>query len=112
MDMARSSQPKQAGEMKQVLQELESLPVARDRGFYRQALRQRGFQIVDTESTDNKTRFEAKKNGQRIALRVHFDEDTGRSTNVDVSSLEGRQEASARTSHQQELGQRDHMVQR
>jgi hypothetical protein len=98
MDIARSSQPVQGDEMQRVLQELEALPVSRDRGFYRQALRQRGFQITDTASTDNRTRFEAEKDGQRIALKVQFDENTGKSTNVDVSSLTGAQEGSSRMS--------------
>jgi hypothetical protein len=111
MDMARSSQPVQADEMRQVLQELESLPVSRDRGFYRQALRQRGFEIVDTASTDNRTRFEAEKNGQRIALKVEFDENTGKSTNVDVASLMSTQKDSPQMSKKQE-SQQDHMAQR
>jgi hypothetical protein len=45
-----------------MMHELEALPVSRDRGFYRQALRQRGFEIVDSETTNNQTRFEAENN--------------------------------------------------
>jgi hypothetical protein len=89
-----------------------SAPVSRDRDFYHQALRQRGFQITDTTSTDNKTRFEAEKNGQRIALKVQFDENTGKSTDVDVASLMGTKKDSSQMSKKQESQQDDHMVQR
>jgi hypothetical protein len=86
--------------------------VSRDRDFYHQALRQRGFQITDTTSTDSKTRFEAEKNGQRIALKVQFDENTGKSTDVDVASLMGTKKDSSQMSKKQESQQDDHMVQR
>jgi hypothetical protein len=113
--MARSSQASRPDEMRKMMQELEALPVSRDRGFYRQALRQRGFQIVDSETTNNQTRFEAEKNNRRIALDVQFDRDTGKSTNVDVTSLSGTQsgtrEDSLSMSRRQESPQQDQMAQ-
>jgi len=89
--VANSSQASRPDDTQKMMQELEALPVSRDRGFYRQALRQRGFEIVDSETTNNQTRFEAEKNNRRIALDVQFDRDTGKSTNVDVTSLKGSQ---------------------
>jgi hypothetical protein len=109
--MTSSSQGSRSGEMRKVMKELEALPVSRDRGFYRQALRQRGFQITDTTSNDNQTRFEAEKDGQRITLKVQFDEDTGKSTNVDASSM-GAQRDSSRMSQSRKSQQQDHMAQR
>ena len=94
-----------------MMHELEALPVSRDRGFYRQALRQRGFEIVDSETTNNQTRFEAEKNNRRIALDVQFDKDTGKSTNVDITSLRGSQRDSLSMSRSQESPQQDQMAQ-
>ena len=65
--MASSIQASRPDDMQKMIQELEALPVSRDRGFYRQALRQRGFRIVDSETTNNQTRFEAETNNRRIA---------------------------------------------
>lgn len=114
--MASSSQASRRDDMQKMVQELEALPVSRDRGFYRQALRQRGFEIVDSEPTNNQTRFEAEKNNRRIALDVQFDRDTGKSTNVDVTSLSGSQKSgsekdSLSMSRSQESHQQDQMVQ-
>jgi hypothetical protein len=114
--MASSSQASRRDDMQKMVQELEALPVSRDRGFYRQALRQRGFEIVDSETTNNQTRFEAEKNNRRIALDVQFDRDTGKSTNVDVTSLSGSQKSgsekdSLSMSRSQESHQQDQMVQ-
>jgi hypothetical protein len=85
------SQASRPDDIQKMIQELEALPVSRDRAFYRQALRQRGFRIVDSQTTNNQTRFEADKNNRRIALEVQFDRDTGKSTNVDVASLRDTQ---------------------
>ena len=109
--MASSSQASRPDDMQKMMQELEALPVSRDRGFYRQALRQRGFEIVDSETTNNQTRFEAEKNNRRIALDVQFARDTGKSTNVDVTSLRGRQRDCLSMSRSQESHQQDQMGQ-
>jgi hypothetical protein len=110
--MASSSQAARSGDMDNVLRELEALPVSRDRGFYRQALRERGFDITDTASTDNRTRFEAEKNGQRIVLNVQFDENTGRSTNVDASSFGARNDSSRMSQRQGAQSDQEQMAQR
>ncbi len=47
--------------VRQTLQELESLPVGKAPGFYRNALRQRGFQILDATTSGHETQFEAEK---------------------------------------------------
>ena len=114
--MASSSQASRPDDTQKMVQELEALSMSRDRGFYRQALRQRRFEIVDSETTNNQTRFEAEKNNRRIALDVQFDEDTGKSTSVDVTSLSGSQKSgsekdSLSMSRSQESHQQDQMVQ-
>ena len=76
-----------SGEIAEAMHELEALPLSRERGYYRQELQRRGFQIVDTDVSENRTRFEAEKNGQRIALDVHFNENTGRSTTVNAQII-------------------------
>jgi hypothetical protein len=114
--MASSSQASRPDDTQKMVQELEALPVSRDRGFYRQALRQRGFRIIDSETTNNQTRFEAEKNNRRIALDVQFDRDTGKSTNVDVTSLSGTQSGTQQDSlsmsqTQEETPEQDQMAQ-
>jgi hypothetical protein len=99
--LASSSYDSYPSEMRQTLYELEQLPVSRDRSFYRQALRQRGFQITDTDINQDRTQFEAEKDGHRITLDVQFDEDTGKSTNVEALSRtdtqkDGRQMSQAK----------------
>jgi hypothetical protein len=90
----RHQQSSQTGSMRRMVQELESLPVSRDRSFYRQALQQRGFNITDTDVQEDRTRFEAEKNGRRIVLDVEFDENTGRGTSVDARRISGAQQLS------------------
>ncbi len=109
--MASASQAFRPDDTQKMMHELEALPVSRDRGFYRQALRQRGFEIVDSETTNNQTRFEAEKNNRRIALDVQFDKDTGKSINVDITSLRGSQRDSLSMSRSQESPQQDQMAQ-
>jgi len=84
----------------QTVQELESLPVGKAQGFYRNALRQRGFQILDTFTTGNETQFEAEKDGQRIALNIMFD-DQGKSTEVEANRLSRQQERPSQLPQQQ-----------
>jgi hypothetical protein len=116
VNVTAQQQPSRPDDTQKMMQELEVLPVSRDRGFYRQALRQRGFQIVDSETTNNQTRFEAEKNNRRIALDVQFDRDTGKSTSVDVTSLSGSQKSgsekdSLSMSRSQESHQQDQIAQ-
>ncbi|MGH7966096.1 MAG: hypothetical protein ACRERD_30465, partial [Candidatus Binatia bacterium] len=74
-----------------MVHQLESLPIWRSRRFYRLALQQRGYQITGIDTRGDRVQFEAVKNGRGVtvgvALNVDFDEDTGRSTDVNAVPL-------------------------
>lgn len=90
--MEESSQARGAGRM---VQDLESLPVGYGRRFYRNALQERGYEIIDETTSANETRFEIEKGGRRMALNVTFD-DQGRGMDVVADRL--GQGSSAQTS--------------
>jgi hypothetical protein len=90
--------------MERMLQELKVLPVGHGKRFYRDALRERGYQITDTTISRNGTQFEAEKNGQHIALNLTFD-DQGKSTEIEASRSGERQESSARLPRAQQSRQ-------
>ncbi|HEV8715537.1 MAG TPA: hypothetical protein VGX03_22265 [Candidatus Binatia bacterium] len=82
----------------QLVKELESLPTGRDKQFYKAALRKRGYDIarVDKDTADE-LKLEAVKDGRSVKMDVAFDEDTGKSTKVDASSLWMESESTSRT---------------
>jgi hypothetical protein len=90
---------------RKILRELEALPVGQDKKFYRQALRQRGFEITDTTINENQTRIEAEKNGQRIALDIQFDAQTGKSNQVEARMLHGQADGSQLSQAQRQQDQ-------
>jgi hypothetical protein len=77
--------------IRQAVQELESLPVGKQQGFYRTALRQRGFEVLDTTTSGNETQFQAERDGKRVALNIMFD-DQGRSTEVEANRFNRQQQ--------------------
>lgn len=58
---------------KQVVAELEALPVGRDKIFYREVLQKRGYEVtaVNADSWEVWNR-EAVKNGQSVRFTIHF----------------------------------------
>lgn len=86
------------GSTDQLVKELEALPTGHDKQFYKDALRKRGYDIsrVDKDETDE-LKLEAVKDGRSVKMDVAFDEDTGRSTKVDASSLWVESESTSRT---------------
>jgi len=82
----------------QLVKELEALPTGHDKQFYKDALRKRGYDIarVDKDATDE-LKLEAVKDGRSVKMDVAFDEDTGKSTKVDASSLWVESESTSRT---------------
>ncbi|MEW6300380.1 MAG: hypothetical protein AB1671_22025 [Thermodesulfobacteriota bacterium] len=89
---ARQSNVKQ-GNVKQMEQELESLPVGRDRQFYRQALRERGYRITDVITEGNQVRFEVEKNGQPMAVVVNFADETAQESSAVYAFPAGQRQA-------------------
>jgi hypothetical protein len=87
----------------QLINELKSLPVERDKQFYKEALRQRGYDIarVDKDEKDE-LELEAVKNGHSVKMDVAFNSDTGKSTKVDASSLWAESESTSRTREAQQ----------
>lgn len=83
----RSQSARRSGGVRQMVQELESLPTGRSRKFYRRALQQRGYQITDSVADENAIALEVEKNGQPFELSLTFDEETGRSTQVEASPI-------------------------
>jgi uncharacterized protein YmfQ (DUF2313 family) len=82
----------------QLVKELEALPVGHDKQYYKETLRQRGYDIarIDKDSSDE-LKMEAVKNGHSVKMDVSFNEDTGKSTKVDASSLWAESESTTRT---------------
>jgi hypothetical protein len=87
----------------QVINELKSLPVERDKQFYKEALRQRGYDIarIDKDEKDE-LELEAVKNGHSVKMDVAFNTDTGKSTKIDASSLWSESESTTRTREAQQ----------
>jgi hypothetical protein len=87
----------------QLINELKSLPVERDKQFYKEALRQRGYDIarIDKDEKDE-LELEAVKNGHSVKMDVDFNKDTGKSTKIDASSLWAESESTARTREAQQ----------
>jgi hypothetical protein len=82
----------------QLVKEIESLPVGRDKQYYKDTLRKRGYDIARVDKDDNdEMMLEAVKDGRSVKVDIEFDENTGRSTEVDASSLWAESEATTRT---------------
>ena len=87
----------------QLIRDLETLPVGRSKEFYKTTLRQRGYEISKINKDDaDELELEAVKEGSSVQMAVDFDEDTGRSTEVDASSLWAESESTTRTRKAQE----------
>ncbi|MGH7962294.1 MAG: hypothetical protein ACRERD_10810 [Candidatus Binatia bacterium] len=81
----------------EMVKEMEALPVGRDKQFYKQELKKRGYEITKVNTDDqDELELEAVKNSRSLALNVDFDEDSGRSTEVDASTLWWESEATQR----------------
>lgn len=87
----------------QLIQDLEALPVGRSKEFYKTTLRQRGYEISKINKDDaDELALEAVKDGNSVQMAVNFDEESGRSTEVDASSLWAESESTTRTRETQE----------
>lgn len=86
-----------------LVSELDALPVGHDKEYYKDALRQRGYEITKVNKDDNdELNVEAVKNGNSVQLDINFDENTARSTEVDASTLWAESESTTRTREAQE----------
>jgi hypothetical protein len=82
----------------QLIHEVEALPLGHDKQYYKDALHKQGFDItrIDKDDTDE-LKLEAVKNGNSVKMDVDFNENTGRSTKIDASSLWAESESTSRT---------------
>jgi hypothetical protein len=71
--------------LRQLVEELRSLPIGKDKDFYHQTLKERGYSIANTQDNQHQTEFTLEKAEQTLRLTVQFDANTGTSTKVDAS---------------------------
>jgi len=87
----------------QLVRELDTLPVGHNKEFYKNMLRQRGYEITKVNKDDrDEMDVEAVKNGNSVQLNISFDEDTAKSTEIDSSTLWAESESTTRTREAQE----------
>ena len=68
-----------------LVEELRSLPIGKEKDFYQQALKERGYTIANTQDTQNQTEYTLEKGKQTLRFIVQFDENTGTSVKVHAS---------------------------
>jgi uncharacterized protein YmfQ (DUF2313 family) len=86
-----------------LINEIEALAVGHDKQFYKDALRKQGYEITKVNKDDtDELNLEAVKKGNSVQMNVDFDENTGRSTEVDASTLWAEAESTTRTREAQE----------
>jgi uncharacterized protein YmfQ (DUF2313 family) len=93
----------------ELVRELDALPVGHDKEYYKNTLRQRGYEITKINKDDSdELELEAVKGGHSVQLEIEFDEDNMRSTEVDASTLWAESESTTRARETQEptLGSR------
>lgn len=87
----------------QLVRELNTLPVGHKKEFYKNMLRQRGYEITKINKDDSdEMDLEAVKDGNSVQLDISFDENTARSTEIDASTLWAEAESTTRTREAQE----------
>lgn len=85
------------GQAKQMIKELEALPVEQTKDFYRSELKKRGYTITKVNTDDrDELDLEAVKNGHSIAMEVEFDDQTAKSTSIDADSMWAESESTER----------------
>jgi len=87
----------------ELIRELEALPIGHDKEFYKNTLRQRGYEIsrVNKDEADE-LELEAVKDGNSVQMEVEFDQNSGRSTEIDADTLWAESESTTRTREAQE----------
>jgi hypothetical protein len=87
----------------QLIRELEAMPIGRDKQFYKDTLRKEGYEITKVNKDDtDELNLEAVKKGNSVQMNIDFDEDNGRSTEIDASTLWAEAEATTQTREAQE----------
>jgi len=73
---------------KEMIKELEALPLGQTKDFYRDELKKRGYTISKVNTNDrDELDMEAVKSGHSFAVEVEFDDQTGKSTSIDADTM-------------------------
>jgi uncharacterized protein YmfQ (DUF2313 family) len=89
--------------VEQMVKDLETLPIGQDKAFYKTELKNRGYEITKVnEDTPETLDLEAVKNARSVAFEATFNEETGQSTELDVSELWWESDATEKAREQQE----------
>ena len=87
----------------QLISEPEAIPVGHDKQFYKDALSKQGYEITKVNKDDtNALNLEAVKKGNSVQMNIDFDKKTGRSTEIDASTLWAEAESTTKTREAQE----------
>lgn len=74
--------------MQQMIAELETLPIDKQKSFYPKALDERDYQVIRINvDTDKKYTLEVGKDGRGIALHIFLDPQSGKGTRLDAVPL-------------------------
>jgi hypothetical protein len=87
----------------QLVRELDTLPIGHNKEFYKNTLRQHGYEITKVnKDDDDEMNVEAVKDGHSVQLDISFDENTAQSTDIDASTLWAESESTTRSREAQE----------
>jgi len=87
----------------QLVRELDTLPIGHNKEFYKNTLRQHGYEITKVnKDDDDEMNVEAVKDGHSVQLDISFDENTAQSTEIDASTLWAESESTTRSREAQE----------
>jgi hypothetical protein len=89
-----------------LIKELEAMPVGQTKQFYKDELKKQGYEIgrINTDDTVELS-LEAVKGANSVELNVAFNEENGKSTNVDADSIWFESQATSDMRHRQEARQ-------
>jgi hypothetical protein len=89
-----------------LIKELEAMPVGQTKQFYKDELKKQGYEIgrINTDDKDELS-LEAVKGANSVELNVAFNEENGKSTNVDADSIWFESQATSDMRHRQEARQ-------
>jgi len=89
--------------VEQMVKDLETLPTGQDKAFYKTELKNRGYEITKVnEDTKDTLELEAVKNARSVSFEATFNEETGQSTELEVSELWWESDTTEKVREQQE----------
>lgn len=87
----------------EMVKDLKTLPTGKDKAFYKTELKTRGYDITKVnEDTKDTLELEAVKNARSVSFEATFNEETGQSTELEVSELWWESDTTEKVREQQE----------